>query len=115
MASDSDQGQILVLVMNELGDNQMETYFQYSAGGGGILCWDETMSPESDPVFGQMTNIHELAMQAVGGQYMPQNHEQAVNYLPQSHKRPCAIRLARNVFFEVSIHDKRFAVDCPLP
>lgn len=92
--------------MNELGDHQMETYFQDSAGGGGLFCWDDTMSPESDDVFREMTEVHRLAMKAVGGQYIPQNHEQAYGLYPRGHKRPCAIRLARNIFFEVCIRDK---------
>ena len=102
LASGSDHGQILVLVMNKLGDHQMETYFEYSAGEGGQFCWDETMGTESDDEYQEMTLIHKKAMAAVGGKYIPAKHEPPVNdKFPGDHNRPCAIRLARHAFFKV--------------
>ena len=43
LQSESDEGQVLVLVINQLGDNQMETYFNNPSGSnnGGMLCEDE--------------------------------------------------------------------------
>ena len=95
--------------MNQMGDFQMETYFADSAGGGGLLCWDETMSAASDDVFTQMSQIHELSLTAIGGEYIPSKHEQDYNTYnrfveesyPHDNKRPCAIRLARTAFFKV--------------
>merc|ERR1712032_1218127 len=75
------------------------------AGGGGLLCWDETMSTEMDEVFLEMTKLHHQALKAVGGKYIPQDHEpECADTLghkgyPRDHKRPCAIRLARAAFF----------------
>ena len=111
MTSGSDHGKILVLVMNELGDHQMETYFHDSAGGGGLCCWDETMGAGSDDVFREMTMTYKQAFQYVGGQYIPQKHEAVGHELhndryPDYHNRPCAMRLARNVFFEVRLRDR---------
>ena len=90
LASGSDHGQILVLVINQLGDHQMETYFQYSPGGWGMICEDETTSAKLGDAFKKMDKIHEHSFETVGGEYVPQKDEYT-----------CAIRLPRAVFFEV--------------
>merc|ERR1712032_3829 len=83
----------------------METYFEYSAGDGGLLCWDETMDTGSDKMFKDMTWIHKEWLESVGARYIPQKHEAKIHTdpyrnLPDVDHRPCAIRLARNIFFE---------------
>lgn len=113
LSSGSDRGQILVLVMNQLGDNQMETYFNYSAGGGGLLCWDETMETGLDGVFRDMTGIHKQALEAVGGKYMPAKHEPIDDEALLDEQSPCPIRLARSVFFEVHSRSRCPVFDGP--
>ena len=79
----------------------MEKYFDSSAGGWGLFCWDETMSPKRDELFKDMTTIHNKALEAVGGKYIPQDYEPEYEAFPRDHKLPCAIRLARATFFKV--------------
>ena len=66
----------------------METYFDVTAEGGGMFCQEEY--DEWDSLFVKMGKTHREAVEAVGGEYIPQNHE-----------RNCAIRVARNAFFKV--------------
>lgn len=89
LESESDQGQILVLVINQLGDHQMETYFNTSGNNGGMMCENERTDAKMDEVFRTMDAIHQNSFQAIGGEYIKQEHEST-----------CAIRLPRTLFFE---------------
>ena len=85
----SDPGQILALVINELGDHQMETYFRSTDDSyGGMICRDE---PDMDDLFNTMHGIHRKSFKDLGGKYIPRDENE----------KTCAIRLPPNRFFEV--------------
>ena len=89
LEGESDQGQILALVINELGDHQMETYFRSTDdSNGGMICEGEA---GMDDVFDKMKDIHKESFQELGGAYSPREKETT-----------CAIRLPPNRFFEVT-------------
>ena len=93
LASEADHGQILVLVMNELGDHQMENYFEESHdGNGGMVCQDETTTAALDNAFHWMDIYHRRSFNRVGGKYIPRKNEST-----------CAIRVARTAFFKVRV------------
>ena len=86
----SDQGQILALVINELGDHQMETYFRSTDdSNGGMICDGEA---GMDDVFDKMKDIHQKSFQDLGGEYVQRDENE----------KTCAIRLPPNTFFEVA-------------
>ena len=88
----SDPGQILALVINELGDHQMETYFRSTDDSyGGMICRDE---PDMDDLFDTMDGIHRKSFEDLGGKYIARDENETT----------CAIRLPPNRFFEVSIN-----------
>ena len=66
----------------------METYFDVTAGGGGMFCEGDHV--EWDSLYNEMGKTNREAVEAVGGEYIPQKNE-----------KNCAIRLARNSFFKV--------------
>ena len=85
----SDPGQIIALVINELGDHQMETYFRSTDDTyGGMICRDE---PDMDDIFDTMDGIHRKSFEDLGGKYIPRDENETT----------CAIRLPPNRFFEV--------------
>ena len=92
LQSESKEAQILVSVMNALGDNQMETYFNNPDGNnnGGMMCGDNNTDTKMGKVFRTMDSIYRHSFESIGGKYVKQEHE-----------RTCAIRLARTLFFEV--------------
>ena len=93
LEDESDQGQILALVINELGDHQMETYFRSTDdSNGGMICEGEA---GMDDVFGKMKDIHKESFQELGGAYSPRENETT-----------CAIRLPPNTFFEVTYRNR---------
>ena len=86
----SHPGQILALVINELGDHQMETYFRSTDdSNGGMICEGEA---GMDDVFGKMKDIHKESFQELGGAYVQRDENEMT----------CAIRLPPNTFFEVA-------------
>ena len=87
----SAHGQILVLILNKLGDHQMETYFA-GGGGGGMICEGDMMGPHLDDEFQRMDDRYRASFEAVGGKYIKQPHEKG---------KTCAVRLAKQTFFEV--------------
>ena len=85
----SDPGQILALVINELGDHQMETYFRSTDDSyGGYLCRDE---PDLDDLFNTMEDIHRKSFEDLGGEYIPRDENE----------KTCAVRVPPNKFFKV--------------
>ena len=64
LEDDSDQGQILVLVINQMGDNtQMKNYFAATENDGGMMCEGEV---GMDDVFSTMKDIHRKSFQDLG-------------------------------------------------
>ena len=91
LEDDSDQGQILAVVINQLGDNQMNTYFTKTGSSTGMMCDGETSS--DDAIFRTIKETHQKSFQDLGGEYIERdNNEQT-----------CAVRLATNAFFEVIV------------
>ena len=90
--STSDEAQVLVLVMNQLGDNQMETYFKNPSGNnnGGLMCEDENTDPKMYEVFRKVDAIYNQSFKAIGGEYVQPVDE-----------RTCVIRVPRTLFFAV--------------
>ena len=90
--SSSKQAKALVLIMNEQGDHQMETYFNNPSGSnnGGMFCEDERTGPKMQKAFRKIDAIHNHSFKVTGG-----------NYTKQEYERTCAIRLARTLFFQV--------------
>ena len=79
----------MVLVINELGDHQMETYFRSTDdSSGGMICGDGS---RIDGPFDEMEKIHQKSFQQLGGEYIRRD------------KKTCAIRLSPNEFFEVML------------
>ena len=95
--STSDKGQALVLIMNQLGDNQMETYFKNPSGNSnyGLMCEDERMDAKMHWVFRKLDAMYKNSFKAIGGEYEQQADE-----------RTCVIRLPRTLFFAVRTLDK---------
>ena len=88
----SDPGQILALVINELGDHQMETYFRSTDHSyGGMICRDD---PDMNDLFNKMDDIHQKSFKDLGGEYIPRDENETT----------CAIRLPPNGFFKVLIN-----------
>ena len=90
--STSDKGQALVLIMNQLGDNQMETYFKNPSGNNndGIVCEDERTDENMHWAFRKLDAIYSKSFKAIGGEYEQQPDE-----------KTCVIRLPRTLFFAV--------------
>ena len=81
--------------MNQLGDHQMETYFNGTHGNNeGMMCQGDTTGAEMDQVFRKMDAIHNASFEDIGGTFIPREHEST-----------CAIRLASTLFFEVRARD----------
>ena len=78
-----------MLVINQLGDHQMKTYFKSTDDdNGGMICAGEVgMDDEFDTI---INKIHRKSFEDVGGKYDPGENEKI-----------CAIRLPPNIFFEV--------------
>ena len=78
--------------MNQLGDDQMETYFKNPSGNnnGGIMCEDERTDENMHWVFRKLDAIYSKSFRAIGGEYEQQSDE-----------KTCVIRLARTLFFAV--------------
>ena len=76
-----------MLISNELGDHQMETYFESTPNDGGMICKDGKSMKEQ---FDKIEEIHRRSFQDVEGEYIPRDGE-----------KTCAIRLASAVFFKV--------------
>ena len=94
LEDESDQGQILALVVNQLGDHQMETYFRSTGdSNGGMICQSEF---GIDDIFEQMEDIHRKSFQDIGGKYIPRG----------KNEKTCAIRLAPNTFFKVMLGNR---------
>ena len=93
LEDESDQGQILALVVNELGDHQMETYFRSTGdSNGGMICEGEA---GMEDVFDKIKDIHQESFEELGGEYNRSGNE-----------KTCAIRLPSYRFFEVRVKNK---------
>ena len=92
LEDESDQGQILALVVNELGDHQMETYFRSTGDShGGMICEGEA---GMEDMFDKIKDIHQESFAELGGEYSRRGNE-----------KTCAIRLPSNRFFEVRLRN----------
>ena len=76
-----------MLISNQLGDHQMESYFESTPNDGGYVCKDGEAMKEQ---FDKIEEIYQRSFQDVGGEYIRQDG-----------KKPCAIRVASPVFFKV--------------
>ena len=85
----STKGHVTVLIANQLGDHQMETYFESTPNDGGMICKDGEGMEEQ---FNKIKEIHQRSFQDVGGEFIPRDGEKV-----------CSIRLASAVFFKVVI------------
>ena len=56
LEDDSDQGQILAVVINQLGDKQMNTYFSKTGTSTGMMCESEKSS--DDAMFSTIKETH---------------------------------------------------------
>ena len=74
--------------MNELGDHQMEVYFNSTDNSGGMMCEGEL---GMDDVFNKMNDIQRKSFQDVGGEYIERDGNEKI----------CAMRLPPTVFFQV--------------
>ena len=79
-----------MLIINALGDHQMETYFNSSDNSGGMICEGEA---SMDAVFNTIENIHEKSFESIGGNYNARDNDE----------KTCAIRLPPTVFFKVIV------------
>ena len=90
LEDESKEGQILVLIMNALGDHQMEMYFNSNDESDGMMCEGEAILND---VFKTMNKTYQKSFQDIGGQYKAR----------RENEKTCAIRLPSAVFFEVWI------------
>lgn len=90
LQDESGTGQILVLVINELGDHQMERYFTSTDNSGGMICEGQA---SMEHVFKMMNKTYQKSFQKVGGKYKARDENE----------KTCAIRLPPTVFFKVRI------------
>ena len=87
---ESEDAQILVLIINQLGDHQMETYFNSADNSGGILCeGDASMADEFDKI----NETYHKSFQDIGGKYKKRDENEKI----------CAVRMPPSVFFKVLI------------
>ena len=75
-------------MMNQLGDHQMETYFESAHSNGGMVCDGEK---NMDKVFNKIQEIHKKSFRDIDGEYIKRDEEEKI----------CAIRLPPTVFFKV--------------
>ena len=78
-----------MVIINESGDHQMQTYFDSPDNTGGMMCDGE--GGMDDHVFKRIKDIQRQSFKDLGGEY----RERVRN------ERTCAIRLPSTVFFEV--------------
>ena len=81
----SQHGQILVLIINELGDFQMRAYFNGTDSDGGMMCQTEKAMVEV------VQEIHRTSFQEINETYIEQDNNGKI----------CAIPLPHTAFFEV--------------
>ena len=86
----SDGAKILVLIINALGDHQMQSYFRSTGSNAGLVCEGEA-GMDDVPTTSTIKEIHRKSFEDLGGKYIEQD----------SKEKACAIRLAPTVFFEV--------------
>ena len=79
--------------MNELGDHQLEGYFNSTGNTGGMVCDGKKYDASAAKVFDTMEKIHRKSFEDVGGEYRPRD----------TNEKTCAIRLSSTVFFEVCV------------
>ena len=84
----SERGQLLTLIINELGDHQMTLYFNSDGSTGGMACEGE--GGMDDEVFKRIKDIHRKSFEELGGEYIERDDE-----------KTCAVRMPSIVFFEV--------------
>ena len=77
-----------MLISNELGDNQLDTYFEYSDHDGSMICEEKG----KEHIFDKIKQIQQKAFENIGGKYMERDGE-----------KTCVIRLATAVFFKVAL------------
>lgn len=82
----SARGQILVLIINQLGDHQMRMYFNSTDTDAGLVCEEQV---GTDGVFSTIKDIHRKSIENLGGEYRAGDAQ------------TCAIPLAQTKFFEV--------------
>ena len=88
LQNESEEGQILVLVINELGDHQMETYFHSTDDSGGMICEGQA---SMHSVFKTMNECYQKSFHDIGGKYDARDENE----------KTCVIRLAPTMFFKV--------------
>ena len=89
LRDESNKGQILVLVINELGDHQIDSYFNATGeSGGGMICEGEA---SMDEVFSKIKKMQQKSFQDIGGEYIERD----------GNEKTCAFRLASTMFFKV--------------
>ena len=77
-----------MLISNELGDNQLDTYFEYSDHDGSMICEEKG----KEEIFDKIKKIQHKSFENIGGTYIERNGE-----------KTCVIRLSTAVFFKVTI------------
>lgn len=94
----------------------MEVYFKNTSRAGGLYCWHDTKSQSSNvaDVYREMIYRYKMSFKFLGddAQYIPESHEHESRYYDhiKDDTPPCAIRLARQVFFEV--RERLWSVVC---
>ena len=78
-----------MVIINESGDHQMQTYFSSPGNTGGMICDGE--GGMDDEVFKTIKEIQRQSFEELGGQYRERVEGE----------KTCAIRLPPTVFFEV--------------
>ena len=78
-----------MLIINALGDHQMQSYFNSTDNTGGMMCDGE--GGMDDDVFNTIKGIQQKSFHELGGEYRERDENE----------KTCAIRLPPTVFFEV--------------
>ena len=83
--------QVLVLIINSLGDYQMELYFNHEGEEtGGLMCEGVLAGDNTHKAYEKIDKIYEKSFLHIAGQYKKQERE-----------KTCPIRLAPITFFKV--------------
>lgn len=80
-----------MLIINSLGDNQMELYFNHEGDEtGGLMCEGYLQGDDSHEGFAKIDEIYEKSFEEIAGKYTKKSGE-----------KTCSIRLAPSLFFKV--------------
>ena len=78
-----------MLVINELGDHQVNDYFEFPVNDDGTICQGEV---GMEKVFAKMKEIQQKSFQDLGGEYIERNGNEKTAKTPRNGNERCMLR-----------------------